>query len=125
MNNYSIFPKNKCKGAEYMKKLIIITGCMAIISILITANSSSYHTKADTLTSETGESASLEQKNERYVIKEYQKRLAVFEAGKDEPMMITGVFISELPKADRELMKTGISAYSRRELDRLLEDYCS
>lgn len=108
-----------------MKKLIIITGCMAIISILITANSSSYRTKADTLTSETGESASLEQKNERYVIKEYQKRLAVFEAGKDEPMMITGVFISELPKADRELMKTGISAYSRRELDRLLEDYCS
>ncbi len=99
---------------------------MAIVSILLTSQPND-RIRADTAapaadgavsqTSKAGESF--------YTLKEYNKRLAVYEDGKSEPIYISGVFVSELPKADRDLIKNGIPAHSEKELRRLLEDYCS
>ena len=109
-----------------MKKFIIITGCMALVSILLTSEPSEKN-KADAAAPDADNSIS--QKSEviedMYTLKEYNKRLAVFQDGNGEPIFITNVFVSELPKADRELMKKGIPAHDDKALKRLLEDYCS
>ncbi len=126
MNNCLKVPKNKYKGADLMKKLLIVTGFMALICILITSNSSSFGKTPETVMSSPADESLPSGENEAdYIIKAYNRRLAVFEQGQDEPVFISNVYISELPDADRELIKTGICAHSKKELNRLLEDYCS
>lgn len=60
-----------------------------------------------------------------FIIKEYNGSVAVFESGKNSPFKTTETMVSDLPTADRELLKKGISVGSREELSRILEDYCS
>lgn len=109
-----------------MKKLIIILGCVAFVIILSGAEPDG-NSKADAAAPAVDEGVSqIDQATESlYMLKEYNKRLAVFENGKNEPVYISSVFVSELPKADRELMKNGIPAPDEKTLKRLLEDYCS
>lgn len=64
-------------------------------------------------------------KNSEYLIKEYNGNIAVFENGEKAPFRTTCINVSELPEADRNLLKKGICASSREEMDAILEDYCS
>ena len=65
------------------------------------------------------------QKNSGYIIKEYKGNIAVFENGEKMPFRTTCITVSELPEADRNLLKKGICASSREEMNAILEDYCS
>lgn len=60
-----------------------------------------------------------------FLIKEYNGNVAVFENGKSFPFKTTETMVKDLPVADRELLKKGISVESKEELSRILEDYCS
>ena len=64
-----------------------------------------------------------EEKN-KYEIKEYCGNIAIFECGNSSPMKTTSISVSEIPTADREMLKKGIKASNEDELSTLLEDYC-
>lgn len=60
-----------------------------------------------------------------YELKEYEGTIAIFKTGKKAPLKTTSIAVNDLPKTDREMLKTGIKASSEEELNVLLEDYCS
>ena len=60
-----------------------------------------------------------------YVIKEYNGKVAVFESGSQKPFRATCTDVSDLPIADREILKSGIRVNNQDELNSVLEDYCS
>ena len=99
-----------------MKKLLLITGCISGPSGFITVTTC-IHCR-----SVPPETSSIQPP---YLLKEYDKRIAVFERDKETPLYVSEVYVSELPKADRRLLQNGIPAQSKKELTRLIEDYCS
>lgn len=58
-----------------------------------------------------------------YTLKEYDGKLAVFEADAAYPAEVFNILVSTLPESDRDLLKSGIPANSKTELLRLIEDY--
>lgn len=60
-----------------------------------------------------------------YTLREYDGRLAVFEAGEEEPVRVLDLEVRLLPPYDQGLLRTGIEAADEQELRRLLEDYTS
>ena len=53
-------------------------------------------------------------------------RIAVYEEGSETPFKVTESEVSALPVLDQKQLKgEGIKAQGKRELDRLLQDYCS
>ncbi len=61
----------------------------------------------------------------RYVLKEYEGKLAVFEYGSETPYEITEIFIHNLPDYDIILLSEGINVTDNKQLESLLEDYTS
>ena len=57
--------------------------------------------------------------------KEYNGKIAVYSSNSDKPIEITNASTAKLPKSDQEALKDGIKAESKKELNRLLEDFCS
>lgn len=64
-------------------------------------------------------------KYKTYIVKEYDGVVAVFENGDNKPIRVTDRYVSALPKADRDKLKTGIEVETPEQLRRLLEDLCS
>lgn len=62
---------------------------------------------------------------EKYTIKEFFGKVAVFEGNSESPVKITDTAVSSLPDYDKKQLKDGVCAYGEKELKRLLEDYCS
>ena len=60
-----------------------------------------------------------------YIVKDFNGNIAVYESNSDTPFKITDVPISSMPKADQEMLKSGISVKGENELESLLEDLCS
>ncbi len=60
---------------------------------------------------------------EEYVVKEYNKKVAVFKQGEKEPYEILDIDVTSLPMADREALKDGISFKDTKKLSKLIEDY--
>ncbi len=58
-----------------------------------------------------------------YTLKEYDGKLAVFEADAAYPSEVFNIYVITLPESDRALLKSGIPANSKAELLRLIEDY--
>lgn len=114
-----------------MKRLLIITGTILFICIIVTAAADSQKIKAGTpndisdKTSTTITETSASENEKYYIIKEYNKRLSVFENDTKLPVYMSEVYISDLPYADRDLLKNGIRVDDKKTLNRLLEDYCS
>ncbi len=112
-----------------MKKILIITGCAALLSILITSYIPAHSIKSDIPPAQLPETITLSEsqpvQDAPYLLKEYDRRIAVFSPEKETPVFVSEVYVNELPKADRRLLKEGIPVRSKKELDRLLEDYCS
>jgi len=109
-----------------MKKLILITGCMAIVCILLTghtaADADNSNSSAQIRNTASAQEVSL---SPHYLLRVYDKRVAAFYSDSTTPFFISDVYVSELPKKDRQLLIQGLQVNSRKELDRLLEDYCS
>lgn len=64
-------------------------------------------------------------KNPIYELKEYEGNIAIFKLNENLPYKITSISIKDLPEKDHNLLKKGIKVYSEKELNVLLEDYCS
>ena len=60
-----------------------------------------------------------------FLLGSYKGYLALWKGSDPEPFQIYPVAISSLPEADQSSLSQGITAYSQRQLDKLLEDYLS
>lgn len=60
-----------------------------------------------------------------YIVKDFNGNIAVYESNSDKPFKVTDVPISSMPKADQEMLKSGIMVKGESELQSLLEDLCS
>ena len=113
---------------EQVKGLMTITGIILMICVIVTA---AYTPKSAAMPSEQPPEvrelsvAESTLQEEMYKLSVYEEKVAAFEKGKDYPLYISDVYVSTLPKADRELLEKGIAASDRKTLNRLIEDYCS
>lgn len=62
---------------------------------------------------------------EKYILKDYKGKLAVFIKGNDKPEIIFQVFTDNLPDIDKFKLSEGICAKNYNELLKLIEDYTS
>lgn len=116
-----------------MKKMIAITGCFVIFCLVINGilipslpSVNAENTPPTTQTSYIEESSeALSKSEEFYILKEYNGKIAVYSSNLDKPIEITNASTAKLPKSDQEALKDGIKAESKKELNRLLEDFCS
>ncbi len=63
--------------------------------------------------------------NKIYTVKEYEGKVAVFEANSNSPLTVYESYVSLLPEYDRMLLKEGISVDNTEELQKIIEDYTS
>lgn len=61
----------------------------------------------------------------RYIVREYDNMIAVFEEGSDVPSRLLNINVSTLRKEDRLRFRQGIAVDSLDELAQLEEDFCS
>lgn len=103
-----------------MKKLVAITGIILISCVSF----GSLYTHTEAARSYTAAAAG-ETRAAGYVIRDWKGKIAVFLSGADKPLKVTSTRTSTLPKTDIKKLKSGIYTESSRELERILEDYCS
>ena len=116
-----------------MKKMIAVTGCFVIFCLVINGilipslpSVNAENTPPTTQTSYIEESSeALSKSEEFYILKEYNGKIAVYSSNSKKPIEITNASTAKLPKSDQEALKDGIKAESKKELNRLLEDFCS
>ena len=61
-----------------------------------------------------------------YIVKDFNGSIAVFENGNENPIKVTEVHTSSLPKADQNmLLNGGIVVKNQSDLSSLLEELCS
>ena len=68
-------------------------------------------------------SSQVEETDAKYIVMEYQGKIAVFQPGSLEPQQLLDTLVSMLPEEDRNLLAEGIRVQTDRELQALLEDY--
>lgn len=61
----------------------------------------------------------------KYILKEFNGKLAVFKIDKKEPEMILDVSIDRLPEIDIEQLKIGLKIKNEKELNDRIEDFIS
>ncbi len=61
----------------------------------------------------------------RYILKDYNGKLALFRNNETLPIKVFTVFTENLPDDDSNEMLAGISVFGEQELQQLLEDYLS
>lgn len=116
-----------------MKKMIAVTGCFVIFCLVINGilipslpSVNAENTPPTTQTSYIEESSeALSKSEEFYILKEYNGKIAVYSSNSDKPIEIQMHLLLNFQKADQEALKDGIKAESKKELNRLLEDFCS
>ena len=119
-----------------MKRLIAITGTLLIALIISGSVHSGQEINAKEGQEKEGQ-ASFESEPDKcddritdeeryYYLREYRQRLAVYEEENTEPLYVTDIHLSSLPKADQQaIMDFGIRAKGKKALNRMLEDFCS
>lgn len=61
-----------------------------------------------------------------YYLKDYNGKIAVYEENSSTPFKVTEEEVAALPVLDQKQLKgEGVKAQGKKELDRLLQDYCS
>ena len=116
-----------------MKKLVTVTGCFLFMCIIITSAilPSMPKTMAKDNIDADAQSVVQEDSNppktddDTYIISEYNGKIAVFKKSSSEPLFVSDVYVSSLPQADKQMLKNGIEVNTKKELNRLIEDYCS
>lgn len=59
----------------------------------------------------------------KYVVKEMEGKIAVFENGKNSPIETLEKEVEYLPEYDKKILKDGIYVENPQELNKVLEDY--
>lgn len=116
-----------------MKKLVTVTGCFLFMCIIITSvilpsmpkTMAKDNIDADTQSVVQNESEVSEDDSDTYIISGYDGKIAVFRKSSTKPLFVSDVYISSLPQTDKEMLKNGIEVNTKKELQRLIEDYCS
>lgn len=57
-----------------------------------------------------------------YTLREYEGCVAVYRGAEEAPSTVTDIEVRLLPRHDREMLGSGLSAADLQELSRLLED---
>lgn len=109
--------KRKC--IIFMKKSIIAVGVAAIAGVVLLTGTGKMSSGPETTTSV---SEKIEQK---YILKDYMGRIAVFSDGSETPKEIYEIYTRTLPEEDAEKIKKGIEIYGPDELTKVLADYTS
>ncbi len=107
-----------------MKKLIVIFGAFFIICLIVS------HI-ADTATQTTNEVQSVERVSKGssdttqtiYTVKSENGRIVVYRG--DELLIKTATAVNTLPKKDQTTLLYGVTAYSKEEMEQILEQYTS
>ena len=60
-----------------------------------------------------------------YKLAEFDGRIAVFDLETNSPIEVFDVYVSSLPYSEQSLIRQGLFASDRAELQRLIEDYTS
>lgn len=117
---FSIFSKKitkdyykKYKEVDYMEQNFLKKYSFLFITLIFIILTGVYFTEEKP---EENEASS-------YILREYNGRLAVFENKEDIPEEILDVSISIFPENDIIKLREGITAESRDELMRLIEDF--
>jgi len=102
-----------------MKKLIAITGVILIACVCAGSLA------APSAVSAPPQTVAAQEKTAPagYKIADSGGHVAVFYA--DAPVLTTDTLTDSLPQADAKRVREGIPAKTKRELERLLEDFCS
>lgn len=116
-----------------MKKMIAVTGCFVIFCLMINSllipslpSVNAENTPQATQINSAKESPESSTPPEQfYMLKTYNGKLAVYSSDSDTPIEITDASVAKLPKSDQQALKEGIKVDTKKELDRLLEDFCS
>lgn len=61
--------------------------------------------------------------SEKYIMRDYNGRIAVFVYGEDEPQEVFDVFTSSLPRDEAERVYKGITVEGDEALQKLIEDF--
>lgn len=103
-----------------MKKLLLITGVLLIAYVVMM---SALSPSAEIRSQETAATIAQETTRDVYTVIDENNRVVVLLNG--VAYMRTDTLVSSLPKSDQTRLKKGIKVYDKKELKRLLEDYCS
>ena len=103
-----------------MKKHIFIISSIIILSTII--NVSAFNDIIGSQTS--GKTSVTEEEIYRYILKDYNGRIALFLSDNDTPEEVFEIFTSSLPEEDVALIKNGILV-TEDEVKKILEDYTS
>lgn len=60
-----------------------------------------------------------------YILREYEKMVAIYAPGTQEPMEVTDIPADSLPYADQVKLREGLVVYGSEELAQVLEDFGS
>ncbi len=104
-----------------MKKLIVIFGVFAVICVIVSSfsdNSYISSTPKPEVTETQGASST-----EVYTIKSENGRIVVYRG--DELLIKTATAVNTLPKKDQTTLLYGVTAYSKEEMEQILEQYTS
>lgn len=105
------------------RQLLILTLLMVAATLSITATAQSFmvHTAAaENLPAVEEKYTSFT--TAAYIVKEQNGYVAVFSSNPNQLLEITDISVGSLPAGDRSLLRTGITAGSRKDLLMLLED---
>ena len=112
-----------------MKKLILITGIVvySLFAVAMVAESVNTTKPAVRVLTETFsvETVSETEAPYPYLLKSSDGRITVFDNKSGKILRKTDTLVSILPEGDREMLEIGIKVKSEKELNRLLEDFCS
>ncbi len=61
--------------------------------------------------------------SEKYILRDYEGRIAVFVYGEDEPQEVFDIFTSSLPRDEAERVCEGITVEGDEALQKLIEDF--
>ena len=64
-----------------------------------------------------------ENENFKYLIKELEGKINVFQVGKEKPLITLEKEIEYLPEYDQKMLKNGIYVENLEKLNKVLEDY--
>lgn len=109
-----------------VKKIIYISFILIVIIFLSIFIVFKYKTESDkTIKKSINVEISEPIKEYKYILKEYQGKLAVFEIDKKDPEMVFDVLIDSLPEIDVIALKKGLKIKDENELNERIEDFIS
>lgn len=109
------------KKGNIMKKLIAATGMILITCVCV----QSIYTRPAFAVANPAAAERNEQSEKGYIVRDYKGKIAVFRTGESLPLKVTRTRTVSLPRQDAKKLKEGIAVETSRDMEKVLEDYCS